>query len=269
MTHSTLSRIQTDLFHRLSALKFTHFNLHDMRDTLLGVENIRVHTSNTHPLIKQLFKEDTFYSQLLTRSDLTLKWISLLNNWFSTVLLNAQTQNLLHSDRNQICTRESYHSTPIISEDNTSNNDEECSICLERIARGEGSCLTCQHPFHVQCILNWIEKRQRNYDKCPVCRQVLSDQILGRTSIPNLATRTTRSNADLVASPTPTPNIGMDVTGIALNVTGAVGRIAGRACYKVIVGSAKVAFICTATPFIATAYVAIAVPYVCIQTIFS
>ena len=51
----------------------------------------------------------------------------------------------------------------------------ECTICLDNI---ENNCikLECGHYFHMNCIRNWMLRRNTT---CPICRS----QIFSRTEI--------------------------------------------------------------------------------------
>lgn len=47
-------------------------------------------------------------------------------------------------------------------------NNNECSICLEKYNNGENIVLLkCKHEFHYHCILKWL----LNSIKCPICKR--------------------------------------------------------------------------------------------------
>lgn len=50
------------------------------------------------------------------------------------------------------------------------NDDPECSICYENIARSQCKRLGCGHLFHKMCIYKW------NNNTCPLCRAVYKEE---------------------------------------------------------------------------------------------
>lgn len=62
----------------------------------------------------------------------------------------------------------------------------ECSICCEILDNGQSQVLlaTCDHVFHIVCIIRWLEKLPEQRNTCPHC--------LGSMSVSNL--RIIRSN---------------------------------------------------------------------------
>ena len=46
------------------------------------------------------------------------------------------------------------------------NNDPECSICYENIARSQRERLSCGYLFHKMCIFKW------DNNTCPLCRSI-------------------------------------------------------------------------------------------------
>ena len=53
----------------------------------------------------------------------------------------------------------------------------ECSICLEQCVENNnkplGVMIGCGHRFHLECIKHWINSKNNNSSKCPVCRRPL------------------------------------------------------------------------------------------------
>ena len=43
-----------------------------------------------------------------------------------------------------------------------------CTICTEAIADGNGVALSCEHQFHGNCIIPWLQTQGRT--DCPMCR---------------------------------------------------------------------------------------------------
>lgn len=62
---------------------------------------------------------------------------------------------------------------------------ELCRICLEPENEEDGPLLgfgvVCDHVFHTQCIMRWIQTNPAERRSCPVCRQSLSDLARGTT----------------------------------------------------------------------------------------
>lgn len=43
-----------------------------------------------------------------------------------------------------------------------------CSVCMEEFSLGQRAvAMRCQHTFHENCIVPWLQKKQC----CPVCRE--------------------------------------------------------------------------------------------------
>jgi len=57
-------------------------------------------------------------------------------------------------------------------------NEDECSICYERISEKESVKLKCKHVFHKDCMEQWVKKS----GTCPLCRYniFLCDKCSGR-----------------------------------------------------------------------------------------
>ena len=52
------------------------------------------------------------------------------------------------------------------------NNSNICSICIDNINKGEEySELSCNHIYHTNCILSWLEK----HATCPTCRKNIDE----------------------------------------------------------------------------------------------
>jgi hypothetical protein len=62
---------------------------------------------------------------------------------------------------------------------NSSNNSEECSICLEELNQNDKLKLICGHKFHYKCINTWLIKNNR----CPICRTFLKKNFKVNISI--------------------------------------------------------------------------------------
>ena len=58
--------------------------------------------------------------------------------------------------------------------DATNINDENCSICFCELKEGSTSKLGCNHEFHKECIIRWIEFNDNM--TCPLCRYKLCDK---------------------------------------------------------------------------------------------
>lgn len=65
--------------------------------------------------------------------------------------------------------------------------NEECSICIENFDNQNSITLSCNHTFHSECIMKYIETEFNNYRKqhqnericckqfkCPLCRKSIS-----------------------------------------------------------------------------------------------
>jgi len=65
-----------------------------------------------------------------------------------------------------------------IEEEDSNENDEECSICCESIKNMDTIKLKCKHIFHKECIEKWVEKS----GTCPLCRYniFLCDKCSGK-----------------------------------------------------------------------------------------
>ncbi|KAL5206291.1 hypothetical protein ABZP36_034500 [Zizania latifolia] len=50
----------------------------------------------------------------------------------------------------------------------SSDDDDECSICLGVLEDGQRCCTlpACRHEFHRECIYGWLA----NHNTCPLCR---------------------------------------------------------------------------------------------------
>ena len=56
--------------------------------------------------------------------------------------------------------------TPMTDADYAANHD--CSICMNTVTQ-DGSKTICNHPFHTQCLRNWMARQST----CPNCRRIL------------------------------------------------------------------------------------------------
>eukprot|EP01023_Acetabularia_acetabulum_P006461 TRINITY_DN12688_c0_g2_i1.p2 TRINITY_DN12688_c0_g2~~TRINITY_DN12688_c0_g2_i1.p2 ORF type:complete len:167 (+),score=15.22 TRINITY_DN12688_c0_g2_i1:185-685(+) len=52
---------------------------------------------------------------------------------------------------------------------------DDCPICLERLQNRCKKCtLPCGHAYHLNCILNWVQKSSKDgFSSCPVCKTSL------------------------------------------------------------------------------------------------
>ncbi|PLW20173.1 hypothetical protein PCASD_17519 [Puccinia coronata f. sp. avenae] len=59
----------------------------------------------------------------------------------------------------------------------TSQENDECAICLDDVHASIVPDLKCKHLFHEQCIHDWIRNyRQKNHLNCPRCTQALAKE---------------------------------------------------------------------------------------------
>lgn len=57
------------------------------------------------------------------------------------------------------------------SNDNNTNSNNSCCICLEEYVQGDSvKTLPCLHCFHAQCVDHWLRQKQT----CPVCKHSLT-----------------------------------------------------------------------------------------------
>ena len=54
---------------------------------------------------------------------------------------------------------------------NESNNDNTCSVCYSEYTEFTGGKLNCNHCYHKECILRWLESA----NTCPLCRKNIID----------------------------------------------------------------------------------------------
>jgi len=57
-------------------------------------------------------------------------------------------------------------------------NQDLCSICLERLDEQHLQIMPCRHRFHIPCIRNWLMVRE----VCPNCREIVPLQRRTPTS---------------------------------------------------------------------------------------
>ncbi|OHS98520.1 hypothetical protein TRFO_35052 [Tritrichomonas foetus] len=52
--------------------------------------------------------------------------------------------------------------------------DDECPVCLRKMAPDESSVTSCGHMFHTTCLNSWLSfcQNQNNQPTCPVCRAI-------------------------------------------------------------------------------------------------
>jgi chaperonin cofactor prefoldin len=79
------------------------------------------------------------------------------------VPLREQTHMLASSWSNSLLTTET---APPPSEDGTSKEEENCSICFSDLYSDRCRSLPCGHLWHGDCITQWFEA----HDTCPMCR---------------------------------------------------------------------------------------------------
>lgn len=61
----------------------------------------------------------------------------------------------------------------------TDEEDNECPICYESVAKGTDHVLQCKHRFHRDCLKKWVEMLKNT---CPTCRGVMSKKDVTRVS---------------------------------------------------------------------------------------
>jgi len=61
---------------------------------------------------------------------------------------------------------------PLFNETQSTTN-EECTICLQDLNNKPHTCLSCKHPFHTECIIQWFRSGS---PRCPLCNDT-STQI--------------------------------------------------------------------------------------------
>ncbi len=62
------------------------------------------------------------------------------------------------------------------------SNIKQCSCCLENIYQNDSSITKCAHKFHTSCLVKWVATGKNT---CPLCREILSDQITNNSNNPN------------------------------------------------------------------------------------
>lgn len=56
----------------------------------------------------------------------------------------------------------------------TQKNNDICAICFETINQINNITITnCNHKYHSSCIFKWVNQKCKNYNLCPMCRQIL------------------------------------------------------------------------------------------------
>ena len=72
--------------------------------------------------------------------------------------------------------------------------DDSCSICLERMCRGEEALqLACQHAYHAACLRTWLARS----GSCPLCKHAVDESCARAASEEQRHTRRARSGAFL------------------------------------------------------------------------
>ena len=76
------------------------------------------------------------------------------------------------------CLKESFfmflRKSKIKSKKNDSNEELQCTICIEDISKGEYlKELPCTHKFHTKCIDEWLERKQI----CPNCNAPSDESV--------------------------------------------------------------------------------------------
>lgn len=65
------------------------------------------------------------------------------------------------------CQREIQRQEPKVKTKMENTNTNECSICMEELAKTTGSStMACGHCFHIGCLARWLTKNET----CPYCR---------------------------------------------------------------------------------------------------
>ena len=69
--------------------------------------------------------------------------------------------------------------------------EDECSICLELLNKGDLAILDCNHIFHLKCINNWLSYDIKSNKKvfylkntCPLCN--IGREIINIKTDPNI-----------------------------------------------------------------------------------
>ena len=79
-------------------------------------------------------------------------------------LLNYDNQGLTPLDISRIT---------IIIEDSLKEDDNLCSICLDKFKPGDKARVTaCKHKFHLPCLDNWLMRK----GSCPNCLKKFNQQ---------------------------------------------------------------------------------------------
>lgn len=52
-----------------------------------------------------------------------------------------------------------------------------CSICMEDIKETDNCTLTCNHKYHLSCILQLFKTKQDFNNKCPLCRKEFTTKM--------------------------------------------------------------------------------------------
>ena len=78
--------------------------------------------------------------------------------------------------------------------------DDSCSICLERMCKGEEALqLSCQHAFHAACLRPWLARS----GSCPLCKHAVDESCTRPASEEQRHTRRARSGAFLTTRTVP------------------------------------------------------------------
>ena len=67
-----------------------------------------------------------------------------------------------------------YIIVPDTDEEDLTEEEDRCSICLAPNAEAPRVRIPCQHVFHSTCLMNWLHIR----GGCPICRQYVRDDEL-------------------------------------------------------------------------------------------
>ena len=134
---------------------------------------VRMRVSHTHP---QSLLVNNLPSFMINRANLLRRMNIVYSDEggdpFHNLLQRTPFGNILRQSMDDIggtkkvASDEMLKSVQDISECADLTNDDECPICMDGFDEKRGIRITCEHAFHKECIVEWLQGDNR----CPVCR---------------------------------------------------------------------------------------------------